>query len=79
MILLKNPLFWSLLHYAEKAPFLRMDTRKDLDGIESFGHGQPNVRQAGWGFLMKLLDSHKGALRCLQVKNDISLSHVQSV
>jgi len=79
MMLLKNPLFWSLLHHAEKAPFLPMDARKDLDGMESLGHGQPNVRQAGWGLFMKLLDSHKGALRCLEVKNGMSLSHVQSV
>ena len=29
-MLLKNPLFWSLLHHAEKAPFLPMDARKIL-------------------------------------------------
>ena len=63
MILLKNPVFWSLLYYAEKAPFIRVNARKDSDGMESFGCGQPNVRQAGWSLLMKLLECHKGTLR----------------
>lgn len=59
MILLQNPLFWSVLHHAEKAPFLEADDRKDFDTIESFGFGQPNVRKAGWGLLMRLLEGHK--------------------
>lgn len=60
MELLKNPVLWTVLYHAERAPFI-VDTQSGAFGsAESFGFGQPNVRKAGWGLLMVLLQNHKG-------------------
>lgn len=48
---LKNPLLWTVLYHGQNPPFVNSD---------GFGYGQPNVRKAGWGLLMKLLEDHKG-------------------
>lgn len=68
MALLKNPTLWTVLYHAEKAPFVASDEAQTqgggFGGLESFGFGQPNVRKAGWGLLMQLLESHKGAFIC---------------
>ncbi|KAJ3574319.1 hypothetical protein NP233_g1845 [Leucocoprinus birnbaumii] len=56
---LHNPLLWSVLYHGEKAPFVETNDRKDFDSTESFGFGQPNVRKAGWGLVMRLLETHK--------------------
>ncbi|KAF9447824.1 hypothetical protein P691DRAFT_670660 [Macrolepiota fuliginosa MF-IS2] len=62
MALLKNPVLWTVLYHAEKAPFVDNARSRGGSGfgdVESSGFGQPNVRKAGWGLLMKLLETHR--------------------
>ncbi len=60
MELLKNPTLWTVLYHAENAPFIVGTQTSAFGSAEGFGFGQPNVRKAGWGLLMTLLQSHKG-------------------
>ena len=49
-----NPALWTALHPNESCPW--------IDGLESFGFAQPNVRKAAWGLVQALLDTQKGPL-----------------
>ena len=49
-----NPALWTALHADESCPW--------IDGFESFGFGQPNVRKAAWGLVQTLLNTQKGPL-----------------
>ncbi|GLB39355.1 putative ring finger [Lyophyllum shimeji] len=52
----KNPALWSSLHHAERCPFI---------DIESFGHGQHNVRKSAWALLQTLLSVPKARMEPL--------------
>lgn len=75
MELLKNPTLWTVLYHAENAPFIVGTQTSAFGSAEGFGFGQPNVRKAGWGLLMTLLQSHKGECsllaRLLQARGTI--------
>lgn len=49
-----NPALWTALHPNESCPW--------VDGFESFGFAQPNVRKAAWGLVQTLLNTEKGPL-----------------
>jgi hypothetical protein len=56
---LKSPSLWTVLYHGQTPPFVH-PSRDFGAGVDGFGFGQPNVRKAGWGLLMKLLQDHKG-------------------
>ncbi|KAF5380135.1 hypothetical protein D9615_006188 [Tricholomella constricta] len=52
----KNPALWSSLYHAEQCPFM---------DIETFGHGQHNVRKNAWALVQALLTIPKERLEPL--------------
>jgi hypothetical protein len=54
---LADPVLWTVFFHGQTAPL------RNVDHVESFGHGQPVVRRTAWLLLQTLLQKIKGWLQ----------------